>query len=191
MIFLEYFKVVAMKYIEYLLFTKNYIEAADWCSKITLDSQNWEEKILIFAKEGRLEDIYEKIPSSNPTLSPAIYEKVLNEFLRLKNYKILKHLINKWPCDIYDLKCITNAVLDAQHVDKSHILLQTLALLYEYQKLFDKSFVIYIDLSDQTVFGFLIKHNLYKCAFENIISLIALNQKVKNKKVLIFSLNNY
>ena len=172
-----------MKYIEYLLFTKNYVDAADWCIKITLDSQNWEEKILIFAKEGRLEDIYDKIPSSNPTLTPAIYEKVLNEFLRLKNYKILKYLINKWPCDIYDLKCITNAVLDAQQIDKSQILLQTLAILYEYQKLFDKSFVIYIGLSDQTVFEFLVKHNLYKCAFENIISLIALNRKVRKNKI--------
>merc|ERR1712127_444389 len=121
---------------EYLLFSKQYTEAADWCSRIILDSKNWEEKILIFAKEGKMDEIYEKIPSSNPRLSPAIYEKVLNEFLRLKKYQIFKTLIKKWPCDIYDVKCITNAVLDIQRIDQSQILLESMAILYEYQRLF-------------------------------------------------------
>ena len=44
-----------MKYIEFLIASKKYKEAADWCSKITLDVKNWEQKILIFAKEGKLE----------------------------------------------------------------------------------------------------------------------------------------
>ena len=51
-------------------------------------------------------------------------------------------------------------------------------LRYGYQKLFDKSFVIFIDLKDPTVFDFLIKHNLYECAFENAIGLITLDKKV-------------
>lgn len=171
------YQVVALKYIEFLIASKKYKEAADWCSKITLDVKNWEQKILIFAKEGKLEEIYEKIPSNNPTLSPVIYEKVLNEFLRLTNYQVFKYLIRKWPCDIYDLKCITNAVLDVQRRDTSRVLLESLAILYEYQKLLDKSFVIYINLADQAVFEFLVKHNLYECAFENIIALIELDQK--------------
>ena len=86
--------------------------------------------------------------------------------------------MKKWPCDIYDLKCITNAVLDVQRKDNSRVLLESLAILYEYQKLLDKSFVIYISLADQAVFDFLVKHNLYECAFENIIPLIELDQKV-------------
>jgi hypothetical protein len=59
-----------------MMYYDRYSEAASWCSRITLDSKNWEEKILIFAKEGKLDEVHEKIPSSNPTLSPAIYEKV-------------------------------------------------------------------------------------------------------------------
>jgi hypothetical protein len=101
---------VALKNIDFLISEKKYKDAADWCCKISLGSKNWEEKILIFAKEGKLEvkfnkgldfmrslsstykfilkEIFEKIPSSNPTLSPVVYEKVLNEFLRLKNYQV-------------------------------------------------------------------------------------------------------
>lgn len=173
------YELVAMKYIEHLLFTKRYAEAASWCSKITLDARNWEEKILIFAKEGRLHDIYDKIPSSNPSLTPAIYEKVLNEFLRVGNYRTFKQLVTKWPCDVYDLQCITNAVLDAQRsgTEDSRVLRESLAILYEYQQLFDKAFVIYIDLADQTVFDFLLKHELYECAFDNIVALIALDKR--------------
>ena len=170
------YQVVALKYIEFLIVSKQYKEAADWCSKIKLDVRNWEEKILIFAKDGKLEEIYEKIPSSQPTLSPVIYEKVLNEFLRLRNYHVFKYLITKWPCDIYDLKCITSVVLDVQSKDNNQTLLKSLAILYEYQKLLDKSFVIYINLGDQAVFDFLVKHNLYECAFENIIQLIELDK---------------
>lgn len=129
--------------------SKQYKEAAEWCTKITMNGQNWEEKIVIFAKEGKLEvtqsfqlltkpfcfesnafkEIFEKIPISNPTLAAAIYEKVLNEFLRLKNFQVFKYLIKKWPCDIYDLECITNALLDAQLRDTSAVLLECLAIM--------------------------------------------------------------
>lgn len=50
-------QVVALNYIDYLIICKQYKEAAEWCSKITLTSKNWEEKILIFAKEGKLDVI--------------------------------------------------------------------------------------------------------------------------------------
>lgn len=49
---------------------------------------------------------------------------------------------------------------------------------YEYQKLYEKSFVIYINLGDPVVFDFLVRHNLFECAFENIIDLINLNKEV-------------
>ena len=48
---------MALKFIDYLIMSKQYKEAADWCSKITLTSKNWEEKIVIFAKEGKLDVI--------------------------------------------------------------------------------------------------------------------------------------
>lgn len=178
------YELVAMKYIEQLLFTKRYAEAASWCSKIPLDARHWEEKILIFAKEGRLHDICHRIPSSNPSLTPAIYEKVLNEFLRVADYRTFKQLVTKWPCDVYGLQCITSAVLAAQRststeasAEDSRVLLEALALLYEYQQLFEKAFAIYIDLADQTVFDLLLKHELYECAFDHVAALIALNRK--------------
>jgi hypothetical protein len=78
------------------------------------------------------------------------------------------------------MKCITNAIIDAQRKDENNqLLLESLAILYEYQKLFDKSFVIYINLKDLSVFEFLNKHDLYDCAFDNIIHLINLNKEVK------------
>lgn len=51
-------------------------------------------------------------------------------------------------------------------------------LRYEYQKLFDKAVVIYINLSDPAVFEFLKKHGLYECAFENLLPLISLDREV-------------
>ena len=137
-------------------------------------------KVIIFAKEGRLDAIHERIPTQPDTarLSAVIYEQVLNEFLRGKQFVIFQLLILKWPSDLYDVKCITQAVLDAQrrHGDDA-ILLKSLAILYEYQKQFDKSFVIYINhLNDPAVFDFLHKHNLYECAFENVTRLIGLNK---------------
>lgn len=50
---------------------------------------------------------------------------------------------------------------------------------YEYQKMFDKAFEIYINLQDPTVFDFLIKHELFECAYNNLIELISLNKQVK------------
>jgi hypothetical protein len=35
--------------------SKKFKEAVEWCSKITLNNKTWEEKILIFAKEGKLD----------------------------------------------------------------------------------------------------------------------------------------
>ena len=61
-----------MKYIEFLIASKKYKEAADWCSKITLDVKNWEQKILIFAKEGKLEvtdQLTTRRPSTFSTLN--------------------------------------------------------------------------------------------------------------------------
>ena len=171
--------VVSLNYIDYLIATKEYERAAEWCAQTSLSVKLWEEKVIIFAKEGRLDAIHQRIPTQPDTsrLSPVIYEQVLNEFLRAKQFLIFQSLILKWPSDIYDNKCITQAVLDAQrrHGDDP-ILLKSLAILYECQKLFDKSFVIYINLNDPAVFEFLHKHNLYECAFENVSRLIALNK---------------
>ena len=52
------YELVALNYIEYLIFSKEFKEAAEWCSRIALSSKHWEEKILIFAKEGQLEVCY-------------------------------------------------------------------------------------------------------------------------------------
>ena len=173
-------QVVSLNYIDFLIATKEYAKAAEWCAQTALSVKLWEEKVIIFAKEGRLDAIHERIPTQPDTarLSPVIYEQVLNEFLRGKQFAIFHSLILKWPSDLYDVKCITQAVLDAQrrHGDDP-ILLKSLAILYEYQKQFDKSFVIYINhLNDPAVFDFLHKHNLYECAFENVQRLIGLNK---------------
>ena len=71
------YETVCLKYIDFLLFSKDFTSAADWCTKIKLGTKNSEEKILIFAKQGQLESIYDKIPFANPALSPVIYEKCL------------------------------------------------------------------------------------------------------------------
>ena len=44
-----------MNYIDYLIMSKQHKTAAEWCSKIKMSAKIWEEKILIFAKEGKLD----------------------------------------------------------------------------------------------------------------------------------------
>ena len=44
-----------MNYIDYLIMSKQHKTAAEWCSKIKMSAKTWEEKILIFAKEGKLD----------------------------------------------------------------------------------------------------------------------------------------
>lgn len=44
--------------------------------------------------------------------------------------------------------------------------------------MFDKAFEIYINLQDQAVFDFLLKHELFDCAYNNLIDLISLNKEV-------------
>jgi hypothetical protein len=97
-----------------------------------------------------LQIVADSIPFSNPTLTAAVYEKVLNEFLNARNYSVrrlisiivfffsynnlyfhqqFKYLIKKWPCDIYDLKCITNAALEFKKEDDNRLLLESIAVL--------------------------------------------------------------
>ena len=49
-------------------------------------------------------------------------------FVNLK-FQLFKYLIKKWPCDIYDLKCITNAALEFKKVNDSRLLLESIAVL--------------------------------------------------------------
>lgn len=42
---------------------------------------------------------------------------------------MFKFLIKKWPCDIYDLECITNAALEVQRKDDDRLLLESIAVL--------------------------------------------------------------
>ena len=83
------------------------------------------------------------------------------------------------------MECIEHLFLNYLNAIKkrkennNQLLLESLALLYEHQKMFDKSFLVYIDLKDETlIFEYLNKYQLYDCAFDNIIKLINLNKEV-------------
>lgn len=75
---------------------------------------------------------------------------------------------------------LSNYVRDWNIVNKALLRksFRSVLLRYEYQKLFDKAVVIYINLSDPAVFEFLKKHKLHECAFENMIQLIGLDKDV-------------
>lgn len=48
-------KSIVLKYIEFLIISKRYIEAADYCNKKTLNKTEWEEKIIIFIENKQLQ----------------------------------------------------------------------------------------------------------------------------------------
>lgn len=89
----------------------------------------------------------------------------MDEFLCLKDFKIVLELIQTWPCNIYDLKYITNEIKKKYEQNSDTLLLESLVILYQYQKMFDKSFLVYISLKDTSVFEYLIKHQLYVLKF--------------------------
>ena len=67
-----------------------------------------------------------------------------------------------WPCTLYNIQNIITAVLEnIRRTQDTVILTDALALLYQYDKKYDKTLSIYLQLKQGPVFELIEKHDLY------------------------------
>lgn len=106
----------------------------------------WEDQIYKFASVHQLRAVSPYIPCKLETkLNPHVYEMILYEYLKLDSQGFL-NLVKKWDSGLYNICAVINAVLE--HLlncenDKSTYL-EALAILYSYEKRYDKSLSMYL-----------------------------------------------
>ncbi|XP_071956402.1 vacuolar protein sorting-associated protein 41 homolog [Antedon mediterranea] len=167
---------VGKTYINSLIENEEFEDAASLCSSVFGKNKDlWEEWVYIFAKIQQLKVISPYIPLQDPRLSKAVYEMILNDFLRT-DLQGFHRLIRRWPQDLYDLMTIVSAVKDRlRELPDDCILMQTLGDLYSYDKRYDKALAIYLKLGHSDVFELIQKYNLLHSIQDKLVMLMQLD----------------
>ncbi|KAL4222561.1 Vacuolar protein sorting-associated protein 41 [Mactra antiquata] len=169
---------IGRKFLDYLTEQRRYEDAAKLCRRIFgKDKEKWEAEAYKFARIGQLKSLAPFLPKEQPTLNPAIYEMVLNDFLN-SNYKVFLQLVKEWPFTIYKVQTIIQVVIDRLDKDRQNQdLLHALAELYGYERAFDKALGIYLKLKDNDVFALIRKHSLYEAVSDKVVKLMELDEE--------------
>ncbi|XP_052801970.1 vacuolar protein sorting-associated protein 41 homolog isoform X2 [Mya arenaria] len=164
---------IGRSFLNYLLENGRFEDAARLCVKVFGKNKDyWEAEAYVFAKLGQLKSLAPFLPRSDPQLSPAIYEMVLNDFLQT-DAKVFLQLIKEWPHTLYQVQTIISALIDRMDRDRNNrALLQALAELHGFKKEFDKALAIYIKLKHPDVFKLINRHSLYEAVSDRIVQLM-------------------
>ena len=160
--------------------TQQYDEAAAKCHGILgLDVGLWEQWVFVFAKHRQLDAITPHIPKSNPTLSMAVYEMVLNHFVNT-NVAMLRRMLDEWPPHLYNIRTIITTVKQkaAEQRTPPHavmLLRETLAELYTRHGDYDKALHTYLQLKRGNIFALIRGHDLFTSIADRIPLLMAFN----------------
>ncbi|XP_033639458.1 vacuolar protein sorting-associated protein 41 homolog isoform X2 [Asterias rubens] len=162
-----------MAYLNYLINEGEFEKAASMCEPILGKQKDlWEQEVYQFAKLHKLKTISPYIPRGDLRLSKAIYEMILNDFLKT-DLEGFHQLIKEWPPDLYDLMTLVCAVQDRLLRDPNNrILMQTLGELYSYDQRYDKALAIYLKLGHKDVFSLIHRHNLFDSIQYKIVTLM-------------------
>lgn len=169
---------VGVQYLDHLISEHLFEEAAILCARICKnDKVLWENQILKFAEVNQLRAISPYVPR-NPeqALSSHIYVLIFYEYLKVDPHGFLK-LVQEWNPALYKTSIIVKEVLEhllTTEVD-SNIYLEALALLYCYQKKYDKALTTYLKLQHKDVFTLITKHNMYSVIYDKILDLMTLD----------------
>lgn len=171
---------VGIQYIEYFLSEKLYEDAAILCAKVCKnDRQFWEKQVYKFEEVNQLRAISSYLPkTAEYKLGEHIYEMVFNEYLKLDPEGFLK-LIQEWKPFLYKTNAVINAVLNHlinTSVD-NNIYLESLAVLYCYEKKYDKALTMYLQLEHPDVFTLIKTHNMYDGIHNKILALMTLDSE--------------
>lgn len=169
---------VGVQYLDHLMGEHLYEEAAILCARICKnDKVLWETQILKFAEVNQLRSISHYVPkTTEQALSSHIYELIFYEYLKLDPQGFLK-LVQEWNPALYKTGVIVKEVIEhllTTKVDKN-IYLEALALLYCYQKKFDKALTTYLTLQHRDVFTLITKHDMYNVIHDKILDLMTLD----------------
>lgn len=169
---------VGEQYLDHLLSEHMYNEAAILCARVCkTDKALWESQINKFASVNQLRAISQYVPKTpEQALSPHVYELIFYEYLKVDPQGFLK-LVREWNPALYKTGVIVKEVLEhllTTEVDKS-IYLEALALLYCYQKKYDKALNAYLKLQHKDVFQLITKHNMYEVIHDKILELMMLD----------------
>lgn len=169
---------VGVKYLDHLLSKSLFEDAAILCARICKNDKTlWEEQILKFADINQLRIISSYLPKTpEHGLSSQFYELVFYEYLKVDPPGFLK-LVKEWNPSLYKTSVVIKAVIEhllTTEVDKN-IYLETLAILYCYEKKYDKALTMYLKLQHKDVFSLISKHNLYSVIHDKILDLMTLD----------------
>ncbi|CAH0701503.1 unnamed protein product [Spodoptera exigua] len=169
---------VGVQYLDHLMAEHLFEEAAILCARICKNDKNlWETQILKFSEVNQLRVISAYVPKTpEQALSSHIYELIFYEYLKLDSQGFLK-LVQEWNPSLYKTGVIVKEVLEHllnTEVDKN-IYLEALALLYCYQKKYDKALTTYLTLQHKDVFTLITKHNMYNVIHDKILELMTLD----------------
>lgn len=171
---------VGVDYLDYLLSRCMYDAAGRLGLKIFGKNPNlWEDQIYKFASVHQLRSVSPYIPRMlDSKLNPHIYEMILYEYLKLDSQGFL-NLVKEWNPGLYNIAAVINAVLEHLlncEMDKN-IYLEALAILYSYEKKYDRSLSMYLKLKHKDVFTLIQKHNLYGVIQDMLIDLMDLDHE--------------
>lgn len=76
-------------------------------------------------------------------LKPHVYEMVLYEYLKLDPVGFLG-IIKEWQPSLYNTTAVINAIHDHFSERDQNILLEALAILYSYEKRYEKALTMYL-----------------------------------------------
>ncbi|XP_072268322.1 vacuolar protein sorting-associated protein 41 homolog isoform X2 [Pyxicephalus adspersus] len=164
---------IGLAYVTHLVEKEEYDTAARKCQKILGKNMKlWEDEVYRFKKIGQLKAISKYLPRGDMRLRPAIYEMILDEFLRT-DYEGFAKLIKEWPGDLYNNKTIVQALKGHLSRDPSNrTLLKALAELHIYDKCYSQALEIYLTLRHKEVFELINKHNLFNDIRDKIVLLM-------------------
>lgn len=97
-----------------------------------------------FVKPQQLRAVSAYLPTTDDCkLDPHVYEMVLYEYLKYDVKGFLK-LIKEWPSHLYDCSAVINAIHDHFNKENMNELLESLAMLYSYQKSYESALLMYL-----------------------------------------------
>ncbi|KAL9874625.1 vacuolar protein sorting-associated protein 41 homolog isoform X1 [Glossina fuscipes] len=169
---------VARLYINHLINQKEYEAAAKICLRVLGNNKNlWEEEVFKFVKPQQLRAVSAYLPTTDDCkLDPHVYEMVLYEYLKHDVKGFLK-LIKEWPSHLYDCSAVINAIHDHFNKENMNELLESLAMLYSYQKSYESALLMYLKLQNTAVFDLIRRYDLYSVIHKMIIPLIQLDRE--------------
>lgn len=171
---------VGLSYLDRLISTGKYAQAAALCPKLLRGSATaWERWVFEFARHRQLSILVPYIPTKNPQLRDTAYEVALLALATNSAFhKQLLSTIHSWPSSIYSASTVISAI--EQQLNMSFMtptLKEALADLYVVDKQYEKAFAIYADLRKPGIFEFIEEHNLHDALQDKALALMTLDPK--------------